>query len=71
MGKVIVEPDKDERGYVALKNGQVVVRGRTQTQAGDRAHDRRPNDTIEAARVRNTKGGIRDDFRVLHHPRRK
>lgn len=45
MGNIIVEPEEDG-GYAALKNGKVVVRGATQRQTGDKAHDLRPNDTI-------------------------
>lgn len=69
MGNIIVEPE-DDGGYVALKNGKVVVRGATQKQTGDKAHDLRPNDTIEAARVRTTDDGIPDEFRKLHGPKR-
>jgi hypothetical protein len=71
MANVIVEPDKERGGYSALQNGKVVVRGYTQKDTGDRAHDLRPNDTIEAARVRRTKEGIPDEFRRrLHGPKR-
>jgi hypothetical protein len=69
MGNIIVEPE-DDGGYAALKNGKVVVRGLTQKQTGDKAHDLRPNDTIEAARVRTTEDGIPDEFRKLHGPKR-
>jgi hypothetical protein len=69
MGNIIVEPE-DDGGYAALKNGKVVVRGVTQKQTGDKAHDLRPNDTIEAARVRTTEDGIPDEFRKLHGPKR-
>jgi hypothetical protein len=69
MGNIIVEPEEDG-GYAALKNGKVVVRGVTQKQTGDKAHDLRPNDTIEAARVRTTEDGIPDEFRKLHGPKR-
>ena len=41
MGNIIVEPEEDG-GYAALKNGKVVVRGATQKQTGDKAHDLRP-----------------------------
>jgi hypothetical protein len=69
MGNIIVEPEEDG-GYAALKNGKVVVRGATQKQTGDKAHDLRPSDTIEAARVRTTDDGIPDEFRKLHGPKR-
>lgn len=69
MGNIIVEPEEDG-GYAALKNGKVVVRGATQKQTGEKAHDLRPNDTIEAARVRTTDDGIPDKFRKLHGPKR-
>ena len=69
MGNIIVEPE-DDGGYAALKNGKVVVRGVTQRQTGDKAHDLRPNDTIEAARVRTTEDGIPDEFRKLHGSKR-
>lgn len=69
MGNIIVEPEENG-GYAALKNGKVVVRGATQKQTGDKAHDLRPNDTIEAARVRTTDDGIPDEFRKLHGPKR-
>lgn len=69
MGNIILEPEEDG-GYAALKNGKVVVRGATQKQTGDKAHDLRPNDTIEAARVRTTDDGIPDEFRKLHGPKR-
>ena len=69
MGNIIVEPE-DDGGYAALKNGKVVVRGVTQKQTGDKAHDLRPNDTIEAARIRTTVDGIPDEFRKLHGPKR-
>jgi len=69
MGNIIVEPE-DDGGYAALKNGKVVVRGVTQKQTGDKAHDLRPNDTIEAARIRTTEDGIPDEFRKLHGPKR-
>jgi hypothetical protein len=70
MANIIVEPEKNG-GFAALKNGKVVVRGETQKEAADRAHDRRPQDTIEAARVRTTGEGIPDEFRKLHGPKRK
>jgi hypothetical protein len=69
MANIIVEPE-DDGGFAALKNGRVVVRGKTQKEAGDKAHDLRPNDTIEAARVRTTEDGIPDEFRKLHGPKR-
>jgi cytochrome c-type biogenesis protein CcmE len=69
MALVIVEPDKKNGGYKALQKGQVVARGGTQKKAGDKAHNLRPNDTIEAARVRYEPGGIPDEFRRrLHGP---
>jgi hypothetical protein len=49
-------------GYRAMQRGKVIVRG-------ERAHELRPNDTIEAARVRDTDEGIRDEFRLLHRPK--
>ena len=69
MANIIVEPE-DDGGYAALQNGRVVVRGKTQKETGDIAHDLRPNDTIEAARVRTTEDGIPDEFRKLHGPKR-
>lgn len=69
MANVIVEPDKDEGGYRAMQRGKVIVRGETQKETGERAHELRPNDTIEAARVRDTGEGIRDEFRLLHRPK--
>ena len=69
MGNIIVEPEEDG-GYAALKNGKVVVRGATQRQTGDKAHDLRPNDTIQAAHVRTTEDGIPDEFHKLHGPKR-
>jgi hypothetical protein len=70
MANIIVEPEKDG-GFAALKNGKVVVRGETQREAADKAHDLRPNDTIEAARLRTTAEGTPDEFRKLHGPKRK
>jgi hypothetical protein len=68
MANIIVEPEED--GYAAIKKGKVVVRGQTQKEAGDRAHELRPNDTIEAARVRTTEDRKPDEFRLLHRPKR-
>ncbi len=70
MANIIVEPE-ESGGFAALKNGRVIVRGGTQREAGARAHELRPRDTIEAARVRTTGEGIPDEFRKLHGPKRK
>jgi hypothetical protein len=64
VGKIIVEPD--DEGYAALLNGKVVVRGKTQKETGERAHELRPYDAVEAARVRTTEEGKPDEFRLLH-----
>jgi len=71
MANVIVEPDKREGGYRAMQRGRVVARGDTQRETGEKAHELRPHDTIEAARVRDTDEGIRDEFRLLHRPKQK
>jgi hypothetical protein len=69
MPNVIVEPNKENGGYHALQNGRVVAEGKTQQEAGDKAHERRPYDTIEAARVRDLGAHHHADLlRVLHHP---
>jgi hypothetical protein len=64
VANVTVEPRKEE--YVALLNERIVARGDTQSVCGANAHEARPADHIQAARVRDTKYGRRDQFRTLY-----
>jgi hypothetical protein len=66
MANVFVE--EHQNGWVALQNRQPICYGRTQAEAGDTAHNIRPNDTVFGERVRDTEVGTRDKWRVLHHP---
>jgi hypothetical protein len=70
MPNVYIEKDEERGDYKALQNGRVISRGPTQGQAGETAHDLRPNDTILAERVRDTPEGVRDKWRHLHGPKR-
>jgi hypothetical protein len=70
MSNVIVEPQKDGT-FAAIHNGLTIARGDTQSEAGEKAHDLRPNDHVVAARVRDIESAGRDQFRHLFGPKRK
>jgi hypothetical protein len=69
MSNVIVEPE-DDGTFAALQNKRVIARGDTQAEAGQKAHDLRPNDHVIAARVRRTEDGSPDKFRHMFGPKR-
>jgi hypothetical protein len=60
MPKIFIEPG-ERSGYVAIQNKQIVGRGSTQAEAGERAHRKDPSATVEAARVRTTENGKPDE----------
>jgi hypothetical protein len=70
MAEVFVEPDNKEGGYRALQNHKVICRGGTQLECAKKAHDMRPSDTIQAARVLHEPGGTPDKWRTIFHPKR-
>ena len=53
MPNVIVEPEEGGT-FAAIQNKSVIARGDTQLEAGEKAHEIRPNDHVVAARVRTT-----------------
>jgi len=65
MSNIFLERKKDGT-YAATQNGRTIATGKTQAQAGSRAHERRPNDPILAERVRNTDIGTPDKWRRLY-----
>jgi len=70
MPNVIVEPEKGGT-FAAIQNKRVIARGDTQLEAGEKAHDLRPNDHVVAARVRVAGDGEPDKFRHMFGPKRK
>lgn len=68
MAKVFIEERNGQ--YVALQNKLVIATGPTQAATGALAHALRPDDTIQAERVRNTSVGRRDEWRDLYKPRK-
>jgi len=58
MANVFVEYDPKNDDYRAIQNKRVIVRGPTQLDAGQAAHDLRPNDPILAERQRHTSQGF-------------
>jgi hypothetical protein len=54
---------KDDGRYRALQNHKTIATGDTQREAAENARDKRPHDTIEVERVRDTSGGSRDKWR--------
>jgi hypothetical protein len=63
MSNVYIE-QRDGK-YVAIQNKQVIATGQTQGKTIDRAKTMRPNDTVLAERVRDTKVGGRDKWRAV------
>jgi hypothetical protein len=70
MPNVIVEPEESGT-FAAIQNGRIIARADTQSEAGEKAHEIRPNDHIVAARVRTTSEGEPDKFRHMFGPKRK
>jgi len=66
MSNIYLERKKSDGTYVATQNGRAVATGKTQEQAGLRAHAKKPNDPILAERVRDTTVGSRDKWRRLY-----
>lgn len=64
MSNIYVE--REDRKYVAIQNKQVIATGRTQAEAGARAHRKNPDDPILAERQRFTGGGSPDKWRRLY-----
>ena len=70
MPNVIVEPEEGGT-FAAIQNKRVIARGDTQLEAGEKAHEIRPNDHFVAARVRTTGDGEPDKFRHMFGPKRR
>jgi hypothetical protein len=70
MSNVIVEPEEGGT-FAAIQNQRVIARGDTQLEAGENAHELRPNGHVVAARVRTTGDGEPDRFRHMFGPKRK
>jgi len=71
MANVFVEPDKQNGGYKATQAGRVIVRGETQAETGEKAHDLRPRDSVLAGRVRLVDDAPHPDkWRHLFGPKR-
>lgn len=64
---VIVEPQSNGI-YRATQKGTVVATGTTQLKTAKKAHHRRPNAHVVAARVRTTQDGMPDRFRHIFGP---
>lgn len=67
MSNIFLERKKDGT-YVATQNGRTIATGETQTEAGTKAHQKKPNDPILAERVRDTDVGKRDKWRRIYPP---
>jgi hypothetical protein len=67
MPNIIVKP-KNDGTYRATQNGRTIATGDTQLEAGAKAHEKKPNDSVIAARVRTTPENP-DKFRHLFGPK--
>ncbi len=65
MSDIFVERRGDGE-YVARQGGRVIARGETQEEAALRARRIRPDDSILAERIRDTKRGVRDKWRRVY-----
>jgi hypothetical protein len=70
MPNVIVELEEGGT-FAAVQNKRVIARGDTHLEAGEKAHDLRPDHRVVAARIRTTEDGGPDKFRHLFRPKRK
>jgi hypothetical protein len=67
MSNIFVERKKDKT-YVATQNGRTIATGKTQAEAGSRAHKKKPGDPILAERIHRTDVGKPDKWRRFYPP---
>jgi hypothetical protein len=65
LSNIFVEREANKK-YVATQNKRVIASGKTQAEAGSKAHKKKPNDPVLAERVRNTDRGSRDKWRRMY-----